>query len=87
MSKEDKLVLRLKSIPADFTFSEARTLLSRFGYKEYNKGKTSGSRVLFYRESDKRKILLHKPHPGDIMKQYSIKDLLAALERNGDVDE
>ena len=56
----DKLIKRLKSVPADFTFSELETLLGWLNYKRHNKGSTSGSRVLFYRESDNSKISLHK---------------------------
>ena len=69
MGKEEKMVQRLLSLPADYSYSEARALALRFGYIEQNKGSTSGSRVMFFRPYDKRKILLHKPHPGDIMKK------------------
>ncbi len=85
MSKEEKLIERLKSLPLDFTFSEARTILTRLGYEEKQKGKTSGSRLMFIRQKDNHKILLHKPHPGDIMKLYSVKDLLNSLKGNGDI--
>ena len=85
MSKIEKLKQRLLSKPKDFTYSEARTLLTNIGFKEYNKGKTSGSKVKFYRESDNAMILLHKPHPGDIMKSYSIKDLVNMLEEIGEL--
>lgn len=67
MTKIQKAKERLKSVPRDYTFSEARQLLTHLGFKEYQKGKTSGSRLLFYRASDGVKILLHKPHPGDKM--------------------
>ena len=85
MSKEEKLIERLKSLPSDFKYSEAKTLLERFGYEEKQKGKTSGSRLLFLREKDKLTVLLHKPHPGDVMKAYSVKDLLNTLKANGDI--
>lgn len=87
MSKEEKMIERLKALPSDYTFTEARALAGRFGYKEMSKGSTSGSRVLFYRERDGRKILLHKPHPGDVMKLYAVRQLLAAFRGNGDIDE
>ena len=85
MSKEEKMIQRLKAIPKDYTYSEAVILASRFGYKEYTKGTTSGSRVLLMRESDHCKILLHKPHPGDVMKQYAVKQFLNVLIANGDI--
>ena len=65
MSKIDKAKERLSLRPKDYTYSEAKYLLSQLGFEEFNKGKTSGSRVKFYRASDQRIILLHKPHPGD----------------------
>lgn len=85
MSREEKLIARLKLLPNDFTYTEARVLAKRFGYTEKDKGRTSGSRVLFWRESDGRKILLHKPHPSDVMKKYAVKDFLDTLQRNGDI--
>ena len=57
----------------------------QIGFKEYNKGKTSGSRVKFYREEDKKIILLHKPHPGDIMRVGAVRDLLKYLEGIGEL--
>ena len=50
MGQKEKLIRRLKSKPRDFTFQEAETLLGYLTYQRFNKGKTSGSRVLFYSE-------------------------------------
>jgi hypothetical protein len=85
MSKIEKAKERIISRPNDYTYSEARYLLSQLGFEEFNKGKTSGSRVKFYRVSDKRIILLHKPHPGDNMSIGAIKDLAARLEEMGEI--
>ena len=85
MSKIDKAKERLSSRPKDFTYSEAKYLLSQLGFEEFNKGKTSGSRVKFYRDSDQRIILLHKPHPGDVMSISAIKDLATRLEEMGEI--
>ena len=84
MGTKEKLVDRLKSQPKDFTFEEAERLLTLFGYTKSNKGKTSGSRVMFIDEQ-KRKILLHKPHPGNILKTYTLKDIIEKLIRNGNI--
>jgi hypothetical protein len=84
MGTKEKLVDRLKSQPKDFTFEEAERLLTLFGYTKSNKGKTSGSRVMFIDEQ-KRKILLHKPHPGNILKTYALKDIIEKLIRNGNI--
>lgn len=75
MSKLEKAKDRLKSVPKDYTYSEARALLLHLGFVESNKGKTSGSRVMFHRQKDNRSILLHKPHPGDIMSISTTRDL------------
>lgn len=85
MSKLDKAKGRLKLRPRDYTYTEARFLLVQLGFLEFNKGKTSGSRVKFYRPSDQRIILLHKPHPGDEMSVGAIKDLATRLEEMGEL--
>ncbi|MBO4566269.1 MAG: type II toxin-antitoxin system HicA family toxin [Bacteroidales bacterium] len=84
MGTKDKLVARLKSLPSDFRFDEAVSLLNSIGYHMENKGKTSGSRVMFI-DGKNRKILLHRPHPGNHLKQYAVKNLLDKLIRNEDI--
>ena len=81
--KLDKAKARLKASPHDYTYDEAKHLLSSLGYKEYNKGKTSGSRVIFIREDDK--IMLHKPHPENEMKHYAVRQLKEHLEAIGEL--
>ena len=85
MSKTDKAKERLSARPKDYTYTEARQLLGQLGFEEYNKGKTSGSRVKFFRPSDQRVILLHKPHPGDTMSVGAIKELAKYLESIGEL--
>ncbi len=82
MGQKEKLIKRLKSKPKDFTFEEAETLLKYFGYIRSDKGKTSGSRVMFSCEN-KASILLHKPHPRKELLMYQIKQLLEVLEQEG----
>ena len=84
MGTKEKLIERLKHLPTDFTFDEAERLLTLFGYVKSNKGKTSGSKVLFMDEQ-KRKILLHKPHPGNVLKAYALKEILDKLFRDGNI--
>lgn len=81
--KLDKAKARLKASPNDYTYDEAKSLLSSLGYKEHNKGKTSGSRVIFIREDDK--IMLHKPHPEKEMKSYAVRQLKEHLEAIGEL--
>ncbi len=83
MSRVDKLINRLNKIPKDFTYDEAKKLLENLGFIEYNKGKTSGSRVIFVNKKINSKILLHKPHPSNILKVYAVKDLLDKLKEIG----
>ena len=77
--------MRLLSMPKDYSYDEARALLGQLGFQEDNKGRTSGSRVEFFREEDKAVILLHKPHPGNEMKLSSVRGLVQALKRMGDL--
>ena len=82
MSQKDKLIEKMKTLPKDFSFDEAETLLKYLEYIRSNKGKTSGSRVLFYRDGFPP-ILLHKPHPQKELKLYQVKQLLELLEQEG----
>jgi len=83
MGRKDKLIERLKSHPKDFTFEEAETLLGYFGYRRLNKGKTSGSRITFFRDDRSIQISFHKPHPRKELLNYQVKQLLETLEREG----
>lgn len=79
MSKLEKEIEKLKSKPKDFTYDEAKRILNNFGFVENNKGKTSGSRVEF-KDNLERKIVLHKPHPSNILKPYVITKIKKQLE-------
>lgn len=82
MSTKEKLIQRLLSIPRDFTWEELTKVLSQFGYAELKKGKTGGSRRKFADEK-KNIIILHKPHPGNIVKEYAIKQVVVQLKEKG----
>lgn len=82
MGQKEKLIRKLKSIPRDMTFDEAETLLRYLTYLRSNKGKTSGSRVMFTSDSHPP-ILLHKPHPRKELLEYQIKQLIEILEQEG----
>lgn len=83
MGQKEKLIRKLKSNPKDFTFDEAETLLGFFTYHRSNKGKTSGSRVMFISKEYQTKILLHKPHFRKELLEYQIKQLIETLEQEG----
>lgn len=85
MTKLNRLKDKIRRIPKDFTFSELKKLLIGLGYTEYSKGKTSGSRVRFYREADGSIIDLHKPHPGNEVKMYALRQVVDVLKKAGDL--
>ena len=82
MSSKEKLRLRFLSMPSDFTFDEMQRLLEGFGYEKGNKGRTSGSRIIF-KNKDRHPIMLHKPHPGNIVKGYAMRQVLEELKKEG----
>ena len=82
MGQKEKLIKKLKSRPKDFTFEEAETLLRHLTYNRSNKGRTSGSRVMFVSD-EYAPILLHKPHPRKELLDYQIKQLIEVLEQEG----
>ena len=82
LGQKEKLIKRLKSKPRDFTFDEAETLLGYLDYKRSDKGRTSGSRVMFISD-DHAPILLHKPHPRKGLLEYQVKQLIETLIQEG----
>lgn len=81
MGTKDKLLLRFRSKPKDFTFGELKRLLQSFGY---NEDQGSGSRVVFINSAINHKIKLHKPHPENILKRYQL-DLIEKELRNKNI--
>ncbi|MFQ6803571.1 MAG: type II toxin-antitoxin system HicA family toxin [Lachnospiraceae bacterium] len=82
MGQKEKLIKRLKSRPKDFTFDEAETLLKCLNYIRSNRGRTSGSRIMFISEKHEA-LLLYKPHPQKELKAYQVKQLIEVLEQEG----
>lgn len=80
MGTEDKLIERFKMQPSDFTWNELVRLFGMFGYEISNKGKTSGSRVIF--RKGESAYTAHKPHPGSIVKTYVMKQVYEFLNNN-----
>ena len=81
MGKLEKMIERLKSNPRDYTFDEMQSLLLVLGFERSNKGKTSGSRVKFFK--DGISIILHKPHPRKELLTYQIKQIVEILSEEG----
>ena len=82
MGTKEKLRERFMRMPSDFTFEEMQRLLEGYGYEKSDKGRTSGSHVIF-KNGDKRPIMLHKPHPGNIVKGYAMKQVYEDLKEAG----
>ena len=82
MGTDEKLLRRFLRQPNDFTFQELERLLRMFGYQPLNKGRTSSSRIIFKSRHGKP-IMLHKPHPGNIVKEYAMKQILRYLKEDG----
>jgi predicted RNA binding protein YcfA (HicA-like mRNA interferase family) len=83
MSRKQKLLEKLLSKPKDFKWNELVTLLNGYGYKKI-KGK--GSRRKFFRDNPRDLIILHKPHPGKILLDWAVDEVLKHLKETGDLD-
>ena len=83
MSREDKLIQKLKDERSTLTFDEATALLNGMGFDLKNKGKTSGSRVMFVNGEKSLKIIMHKPHPRKELLSYQKNQLRDFLEQEG----
>lgn len=82
MGKKEKLLKRLLSKPKDFTWDELATLLGGLGYVAKVKGKTGGSRRRFVHPNH-TPIILHKPHPGNLLKRYQVDQIILHLKDEG----
>ena len=85
MSTKEKLIERFKKQPKDFTWDELVRLFGILGFTVDNKGKTSGSRVLFIKDGEAHTV--HKPHPSNIIKGYAMKQILEFLIEKGFIND
>ena len=69
MSRKEKLIQKLKFGSMDFTIDDAGILLFYCGYSIDFKGRTSGSGIRLYNPETGRKILMYRPHPGNVLKR------------------
>jgi len=76
MTKADKLILRLKSTPKDFSWDELVSVLKKLGFYEQQ---GNGSRIKFYHPERNRVIHLHKPHPAKILERYMSNEIIDLL--------
>ena len=85
MSTLEKRIRRLLQRPKDYTYDELRALLHSLGYEEYNKGRTSGSRVLFAKKNHSQSLMLHIPHTPPYLKKYAIDNVIDFLKESEDI--
>ncbi len=85
MTKKEKLLDHLCSLPRDFTINHLNKLMKSLGYIQDKRGKTSGSRIAFYHQEKKLILNLHNPHPGNELKIYQIKEVIDFLKRAGEI--
>lgn len=80
MGTKEKLIKRFQTLPKDFTWDEFVRLFGVLGFELGNKGKTSGSRVVFTKGN--LSYIAHKPHPERYIKSYVMKQVLQFLTDN-----
>jgi predicted RNA binding protein YcfA (HicA-like mRNA interferase family) len=82
VSKKDKLLEKLLSRPADFTWDEAVKLMKRHNFRLV---KQSGSRRVF-RHVSGLKVFLHEPHPQNTLLDYAMERLIEGLRSTGEIE-
>lgn len=73
MSQSEKLLAKFLETPtrSDLTFQDLIVVMAGFGYAPQER---AGSRVAFIKQGE-QPISLHKPHPGNEIKRYMVKQL------------
>jgi hypothetical protein len=82
MTKQVKLIEKLLRLPQNFTYDEMVALLKSFGYIAEERGRSSGSAIMFFNQNLNDKIMFHKPHPQKELKRYILKMVLEKLKNN-----
>lgn len=80
MSKQEKLLIKLRSRPKDFTWDELCSVMRSLGYKLKN---SDGSRRKFFHEQTKAVVSLHEPHPRKYLLEYQVNLVLDHLHAKG----
>jgi len=80
MSRQDKALKRLLSIPKDFTWSELVTLMKGLSY---DLQKAGGSGRKFVLRESKSTLFIHEPHPAKVLKPYQVRDVVHHLSKDG----
>lgn len=80
MGKQQKLLEKFKASKKTFKWSDLVMVLKGLGFEQIE---AAGSRVLFSRDGDD--LVLHKPHPGNEVKAYVLKQIKEKLQASGDL--
>ena len=80
MTKRDNPLARLFSKSKDFKWSELKALLRGLSFEEV---RVTGSRVKFHDRKSGRMINLHRPHPGNVVKEYLLDQVIEELKDRG----
>ncbi|MBQ9601382.1 MAG: type II toxin-antitoxin system HicA family toxin [Neisseriaceae bacterium] len=84
MSKSDKLLMRLLRVPKDFTWEELATVMQANGFTLY---KSSGSGRKWLHEKSCIAVMMHEPHPSNIVKPYALKLAIDGLKKVGAIKD
>lgn len=83
MTRTDKLIAQLFSCPSTYRYAVFIKVMASYGFEMNSKGKTSGSRVRFYRLSDGRMFVMHESHPSDELTAGTIRNIVRFLQDVG----
>ena len=80
MAKIEKALKRLSSKPADFRWSELKTVMQHFGFELKTTG--GSGRKLIHTETQATHFM-HEPHPSNVLKAYQVRDAVSFLTKQG----
>lgn len=80
MTQAEKLLGRLRDADGQFPWKDMKKVLINLGFEEKQ---GSGSRVKFKNDDLDIVISLHKPHPGNEVKAYAVKQVQETLTQEG----
>ena len=80
MSRHEKLLQRITSMPKDFTWPELISLMASFGIELHT---TGGSARRFVNPVSRQTFYIHQPHPSSILKPYQLREAVKFLRQEG----
>ncbi len=83
MTRVERLAEQLMACPRTFRFDDAVRVMAWYGFALDEKGRTSGSRIRFYREHDGRMLIMHAPHPGNELRAAAVRNMVMFLREAG----